>query len=174
MAKKLRFLLFDADVVIEAWRRGVWRHMLTQCHITLVDTVVDEACFFEEPGGTRQAIDLAPDITSGAVRVETTSAAQLQDLVELVPESWRPELHPGEAASLAWMLSQSPVESWLICSADHIVFRILGKLGRSECGVSLEELLELVGRRASTLARHFTKEYRVSVSRRGFADGLAR
>lgn len=172
MAKKFRFLLLDADVVIEAWRRGVWRHMLTLCDITIVEKVRDEARFYEDGDGNRQEIDLAPDIASGDVRVVSVPMAQIQDLIATIPVRWHPDMNPGESASLAWLLSQPSEPAYRVCSADHITFRVLGMKRKSEMGISLEEILISIGRVQAKLLRHFTRKYREDVSRQGFAHGI--
>ncbi|MEK7468650.1 MAG: hypothetical protein AAB074_14665 [Planctomycetota bacterium] len=171
MAKKFRFLLLDADVLIELWRRGVWKHLLTLCDVTIVETVRHEARFFEDAEGSRHDIDLDPDIASGDVKVVQVPIAEIQKLMEDIPVSWHPDMNPGETASLAWLLAQPPEPAYLVCSADHITFRVLGMKRRSAAGISLEEVLASIGR-VQKLARHFTKQYREDISRQGFADGI--
>jgi hypothetical protein len=79
------------------------------------------------------------------------------------------KLDPGETESLAYLLRQSD-ECW-ICSADKIVYRVLGNLGRSEQGVSLEEVLNEVGL-GRKLSGGFTRAYREEWTRKGFQEGL--
>ncbi|MCC6739333.1 MAG: hypothetical protein IT452_09820 [Planctomycetia bacterium] len=174
MAKRFRFLLLDADVVIEVWRRGAWRHLVSHGEITMVETVRDEARFYEDADGNRHEIDLAPDVASGNVKIVSVALAQIQQLIESVPAAWRPDMNPGETASLAWLLSQPSEPAYRLCSADHITFRVLGMKRRSEAGISLEEILAAIGRVQPDLARHFTRKYREDISRQGFADGLQR
>jgi hypothetical protein len=57
-------------------------------------------------------------------------------------------------------------EEHLICSADKIVFRVLGALGRAEQGISLETLLGSTGLMRH-LAREFSDEYRVHWTKKG-------
>jgi hypothetical protein len=52
-------------------------------------------------------------------------------------------------------------EEHLSCSADKIVFRVLGALNRVEQGLSLETLLKQIGRTVKDLANEFSEEYRV-------------
>ena len=172
MAKKFRFLLLDADVLIELWRRGVWKHLLTLCDITIMETVRDEAIFYEDADGNRHDIDLGPDIASGDVKVVDVPIAEIQKLLEAVPVAWHPQMNPGETASLAWLLAQPAEPAYQLCSGDHITFRVLGVKRRSEAGISLEEIFTSIGRVQPKLAMQFTKKYREDNSRQGFADGM--
>lgn len=172
MAKKFRFLLLDADVLIELWRRGVWKHLLTLCDITIVETVRDEARFYEDADATRQEINLNQDVASGDVKVMSVPLAEIRKLLDSVPAAWHPDLNPGETASLAWLLAQPAEPAYRLCSADHITFRVLGMKRRSGAGISLEEIFASIGRVQPNLARHFTKEYREDITRQGFADGI--
>ena len=67
-------------------------------------------------------------------------------------------------------LIDSP-EQCLICSADKIVFRVLGNLKRSDQGISLEEVLQSVGL-GIDLPWQFTKRFREEWARKGFGEGL--
>jgi hypothetical protein len=60
MAKKFRLLLFDANVVIEISRQGLWDQVIARCEIHLAQTVLDESQFYDDDQGERHYIDLAP------------------------------------------------------------------------------------------------------------------
>ena len=79
------------------------------------------------------------------------------------------KLDDGETESLAQLINSK--EQYLICSADKIVFRILGNLNRSEQGISLEEILQRVGLGVA-LPRPFTKSYQKEYTGKGFTEGL--
>ena len=79
------------------------------------------------------------------------------------------KLDPGETASLAYLLGQS--DECRICSADKIVYRVLGCLSRPGQGVSLDEILGQIGFRR-TVGREFTKAYREEWTKKVFQEGL--
>jgi len=58
-----------------------------------------------------------------------------------------------------------------ICSADKIVYRVLGNMHRAEQGVSLDEVLNQIGL-GRKLGREFSREYREQWTQRGFEEGL--
>jgi len=67
------------------------------------------------------------------------------------------EIDPGEAEALAYLVTQS-VEHY-ICSADKIVFRVLGCLGKGHLGLSLHLILQQCGL-TKKLPAEFGEEYR--------------
>jgi hypothetical protein len=59
----------------------------------------------------------------------------------------------------------------IICSADKIVFRVLGNLKRSNQGISFEEVLQGIGV-SKALPRQFSKVFREMWSSTGLAESL--
>jgi hypothetical protein len=79
------------------------------------------------------------------------------------------KLDPGEAESLAYLLGES--DECRLCSADKIVYRVLGGLRRPDQGVSLDEVLEQIGL-GRKLENEFTKAYREEWTKKGFQESL--
>ena len=77
MAKKFRFLLLDANVVIEISRQGLWDQVVSRCDIHLAQTVLDESQFFDDDQGDRQYIDLARYVSAKSVAVFNLTPSQL-------------------------------------------------------------------------------------------------
>lgn len=167
--KKFRLLLLDANVVIEISRHGLWDQIIARCDIHLARTVVDEAHFFVDDKGDRQIIDLSAHIDSKAITVFELMPSDLTDLRAKFGAGYFEKLDPGETESLAYLLRSG--DDGLICSADKIVYRVLGNLHRSEQGVSLEEVLAQTGL-GRKLAREFSREYREQWTQKGFQEGL--
>jgi len=156
--RKLRLLLLDANVVIELFEQGIWEKVVARCEVYLARTVVEEAQHVpdEEPGFAQQ-IDLANDIAGGQVTVIDVEASRLKDFRDRFGVGYFERLDPGELESLVYL--DSSEESFLMCSADSIVFRVLGRLQRGDQGISLEETLGEIGL-GRTLERQFGKDFR--------------
>lgn len=167
--KKFRLLLLDANVVIEISRSSLWKQVLARCEIHLSQTVIGEAHFYEDDEGERQPIDLQPHIASGDINVFDLKPSDLAALHARFDSSYCEKLDPGETESLAYMLQKG--DECLICSADKIVYRVLGSLRRAEQGVSLEEVLQQIGL-GRKLSREFSREYREQWTQKGFEEGL--
>ena len=168
--KKFRLLLLDANGVIELFRLGIWEHVVERCDVHVSRSVADiEAHFYEDEHGERQDFDLAGQAETGTIRVFDVAPSDLDEFRARFDPVYFEKLDPGETESLAFMLNSG--DEWLICSADKIVFRILGTLHRVEQGVSLEEILTGIGLGRS-LRREFSRAYREKWTRKGFAEGL--
>lgn len=162
--KRLRFLLLDANVVIELFELGLWESVIDKCEILLARTVVEkEAEFFFDDEG-QHAIDLSQEIKSNRITVVEVQASELRRFLSQFDPLYLERLDPGEAESLAYLVSSE--DPCLLCSSDAIVLRVLAQLRRTEQGLSLEEVLQKVGL-GRGLPRQFTKGFREVWTERG-------
>jgi hypothetical protein len=168
--KRSRLVLLDANVVIELFRLGIWDEVVARCDVHLARTVVeDEAHFFVADDGQRHDFDLRPYINTNKITVFDVTVGAAAAFRNRFDPVYFEKLDPGETESLVHFLGLAG-ESW-ICSADKIVYRILGGLDRGEQGVSLEEVLQQAGL-GRGLRVQFTKEFRVRWTRKGFEERL--
>ncbi len=168
--KKFSLLLLDANIVIELFRLGIWDKVVDLCDIHLARTVADrEAHFFLDEEGQRQDFDLTPYAQDGRIDVFDVAPSDLTAFLDSFDPVYFEKLDPGEAESLAFLLNSPP--ECLLCSADKIVFRVLGSLRRGEQGISLEEVLHQTGL-ARDLRPHFSRACRERWTNRGFQEGL--
>ena len=167
--KKFRLLLLDANIVIEISRHGLWDSVIARCEVHLARTVVDEAQFFLDDNGDKQPTDLTHHISERSITLFDLVPSDLAGLRAQFGPSYFEKLDPGETESLAYLLKQS--DECRICSADKIVYRVLGNLHRSDQGVSLEEVLNQIGL-GRKLGHESTREYRVRWTNKGFQEGM--
>ena len=167
--KKFRLLLLDANVVIEIFSHGLWDQIIARCEIHLARTVIEEARFFLGADGVQQPIDLTTYINANAITVFDFSPSNLARLRDKFDPVYFEKLDPGETESLAYLLEQS--DECRICSADKIVYRVLGNLRRADQGISLEEVLNQIGL-GRKLGRAFSSDYREQWTQKGFQEGL--
>jgi len=169
--KKFRLLLLDANVVIEMFCVGIWDQIVERCDIWLSKIIVeDEAHFFIDENETRHDFDLNSYLEAGKINQFEVSTADLTAFLDRFSPVNLEKLDPGEAESLAYLLNQP--DEFLICSADKIIFRVLGNMQIGERGVSLEEILQQNGLGRS-LPHYFTKDYRERWTRVGFQEHLS-
>lgn len=169
--KKFSLLLLDANVVIEIFRQGLWDQVAARCDIRLSRTVLDESQFYDDDQGERHYIDLASHISAERITIFDLTPSQLRGFLAQFSPVYLEKLDPGEAESLAYLLDQP--DDCMICSADKIVYRVLGCLSRSEQGVALEEVLGQLGL-SRKLEREFTRAYKDQWTSKGFQEGLTR
>lgn len=168
--KRLSLLLLDANVVIHLFELGLWDKVIEHCDVHLARTVADDECrFYEDDDGQRTDIDLSLDVSARRVTIVEMQQADMNVFLSQFDPVYLEKLDPGEAESLAYLLKTS--EETLFCSADKIVFRVLGNLTRSHQGISLEEVLNRIGH-SRRLKTQYSKKYREDWSNKGFGEGL--
>jgi len=170
MTKKFRLLLLDANIVIELFRQGIWERLIEVCDVHLAGTIVSsEAHFYEDDQGVRVDFDLREYCEAERISVfDVTPSALTAFRAEFDP-TYLEKLDPGETESLACLMNSK--DPWLICSADKIVYRVLGNLNRGEQGISLEEVLQKTGL-GRQLSWKFTRAFRERWTRTGFQERL--
>jgi hypothetical protein len=166
--KRLSFLLLDANVIIYLFELGMWDRIVAECDLHISRTVKAEAAFFFR-GDQRFEIDLQPYEDDGRIRVFDVPIVDVQAFCKAFDASYVEKLDPGETESLVFALNAK--ETYLLCSADQIVYKVLGALDRAEQGVSLEEVLQKLGL-TRALKRQFQKAFRDAVAGQGFVDSL--
>lgn len=166
---KFKLLILDAGVVIRLHELGIWQQVLDQCDVHLSRIVAEKEVLFEpdDEGGYGDDIDLSPDINNGKVLVFDVAASELKSFRDQFDPLYLGDLDDGEAESLAYMVQQT--DDFLISSGDAIVYRVLGNLGRSDQGISLEEILQKIGL-GRQLEWAYSKAFREKYTNDGAAD----
>jgi hypothetical protein len=169
--KKFRLLLLDANVVIELFRQGIWDRLVEACDVHLARTVVStEAHFYEDEQGVRNDFDLGQYCGAGKVSVFDVAPSELAAFRAQFDPTYFEKLDPGETESLAYLVNSK--ETCLVCSADRIVYRVLGNLNRGGQGISLEEILDRTGL-GRELSWPFTKAFRETWTKKGFEERMS-
>jgi len=170
MTNRSRLLLLDANVVIEMFRQGIWDKAIERCDVHLARTVAEvEAHFYEDEHEERVDFDLGPYADDGRITVFDVTPSELAAFCSEFDPLYLDSLDAGEAESLAHLVTRA--ESYLISSADKIVYRVLGNLNRAEQGISLQEILQQIGL-GRPLPHAFSKGYREYWTGRGSQERI--
>jgi hypothetical protein len=167
--KRWSFLLLDANIVIVLFKYSLWDRVVAACDLHVSETVVGEAHFFEDDAGTRHDFDLGPYIADGRIKQFTVSAVDVKSFVATFGLDYIEKLDAGEAESLAYL--EQATDEHSICSADAIVFRVLGNLDRGHQGASLQEVLDKLGLQRR-LPQQFTKATRERWTNQGVTERM--
>lgn len=168
MAKALRLLLLDANVVIELHRLGLWSQVIDRCDVMLTGGVVAESKYFEI-GAVQHRVDLQTDIAQRRITYIAPELSTIHAFRSRFQPSFLERLDAGEAESLACLVEVD--SNCMISSADKIVWRTLGALRCGEQGISLEEILGRIGL-TKQMPPQFSRSYREEWTRKGFQEGL--
>ncbi|MCL4552287.1 MAG: hypothetical protein M1305_01850 [Candidatus Marsarchaeota archaeon] len=168
--KKLKLLMLDANIVIMLHELGLWEKVIAVCDVHIAGTIVDdEADFYFDDQHNRRRIDLSNDICGGSITRFDVPLSQVSTFKAEFGPQYFAKLDPGEVESLAHLMCST--KAFTVCSADKIVFRVLGARHLTDRGISLEEILSQIGL-ARVLKHQYTKGFREHWSGEGFREGL--
>ena len=166
--KRFPFLLLDAGPIIKLFQLGIWNEFITKCDVAIARTVAEQAQYasqeFEDV-----CINLDSDEEKGLIKIIDVELSKVKAFHEKFDLQYKVIIHPGEKETLAFLYNTS--ESWRVCAADGAVFRVLGLFGRTEQGISLEEVLEQIGL-SQKLEWKYTKKFREKHTRLGQIDSI--
>jgi len=138
--KKFQFLLLDAGPIIKLFELNLWERFIEMCDVAISRIVVDQAKYASQEFEDVR-VDLEP--YEKQIRIFDSDLSEVKTFYDKFNLRYKSDIHPGEKETLAFLCNSS--ENWRMCSADHVVFKILGLLGKAEQGISLEEILKDVG-----------------------------
>ncbi|MHC4517423.1 MAG: hypothetical protein ACYTAS_02435 [Planctomycetota bacterium] len=166
--KKFQFLLLDAGPIIKLFELGIWDKFISRCDVTICRTVAEEAKW-----ATRDmediCIDLERDEEEGRIRVVDVQLSLAKAFYDKFDTSYQAMLHDGEKETLAFLFNSS--EDWRVCAADKAIFKVLGVMGRSKQGASLEKILTQIGL-GRQLNWPYTEKFRQQYTRLGQTDSI--
>ncbi len=174
--KRFPFLLLDAGPIIKLFELGVWDDFIAKCDVTVSRTVADEARYASQECEDI-SIDLGRYEEQDRINVFDVEPSKVKAFHEQFDPLYKFDIHPGEKETLAFLYNSS--EEWLICSADHAVFKVIGRLNKADQGISLEEVLKSIGLGSrldwkAVTPRDgdwkYTKKFREKWTQKGFVD----
>ncbi len=163
--KKFQFLLLDAGPIIKLFELGIWDTFIKKCDVTISRIVVDEAKW-----ASQEFQDISIDLEhyEEQIKIIDVEFSVVKTFYDKFGPLYKAEVHPGEKETLAFLCKSS--ENWQVCSADHVVFRVLGLLNKADQGISLEEILLEIGLSQSNLEWEYTKRFRERWTQKGQVD----
>ena len=153
-------LLVDTGVAKECFRLKAWNALIQRYSVIVSESVVSETQYYEDEILGRVLIDLRPFVSSGKITVEDPSLDELKQFQALFPRDLRyiDKFDAGETELLILLSIRLKCQAQ-ITSADHVVFKTLGRLTAGTTGVSLQELLRVLGIN-KTVEYKYSKKFR--------------
>ena len=166
---KLRLLLLDTVIVIHLHELGLWKEIISRCDVHLSRGIVSESQYYPDENRELHPIDMSHYESSRQITVHDVSLSDIKHLKAQFGPVFLEKIDAGEAELLSVLYNS--FEEYRICSADAIIYRVLGALKQSGKGISLEELLKDAGITRS-LNHPYTKSFREQYSQQGFQEGI--
>ncbi len=154
---KLKCVLFDANIIIEAYKLGIWEKLIDAVKIITPSIIVKEEALFFIKKKKREAINLPSLINRGKIKELSASAEDLKALLDIFDRVFIEGLHEGESEALS-LIKENKIEDALFCSSDALAIQALAMIDCSHSGISMEKLLRNTGL-TKTLDRQFTEKF---------------
>lgn len=170
--RKFQFLLLDAGPIIKLFELGIWDEFINRCDVTIVRTVAEDEVVFASKAEGKEYIDfgLQPWVEKGLIKIVDVEPCEVKAFYENSNILDKYDIHPGEMESLTFLYGISG--DWKFCSSEGPAFAVLGFLGKSNQGISLEEILQDIGRKQSRLEWKYAKKFREKYTRIGQIDSI--
>lgn len=155
----LKCVLLDANIIIEAYRLGIWEKLVENCEISVSSIVArDEALFWSrKEGGIPEEINLQILISGGKIKEFSASDTEMGTFLNKFDSVFVQGLHAGENEALALIMHGKIIDTFY-CSADATAIQALAMIGCSELGISMEAMMKKSGI-TKRLRRHYTDKF---------------
>ena len=152
-----RYIILDANVVIDAHKRGVWKALISQYQISLTEVIYNEIKFYEDDDDVRHEIDLRADVESGLIKVLSADAVAVATIHLKINSEYAKGVHAGELEAIALLLS-GEYEDHRFCTGDAAAIKLLAVLDMGSYAISVEKLLDQIGC-AKDMPWHYEEKY---------------
>ena len=139
--KKFQFLLLDAGPIIKLFSLGIWDDFISNCDISMSRIIAEDQVLYTEDG--QKKLDLNPYKEQDLIKVIDVEPSVVKTFYDKFDLLYQADVHDGEKETLAFLDNSS--DNWLVCSSDHVVFKVLGRLNKADQCISLEEILKTIG-----------------------------
>lgn len=161
MTKKLKRVLPDTVIIIDAHEHGYWEPLCNAYHLLIPRTILEnEALYFQSDWG-KVGMNPTAWIKQGKVEPIEATLEEFQILEKKLSSDFMASLDPGELEALAILLSKKHKDV-LFTTADRAPVKALGVLSLGFKGISVEELLsDCRAKRKGTnkIPERFTKKW---------------
>ncbi|MBN2246988.1 MAG: hypothetical protein JW755_14210 [Candidatus Aminicenantes bacterium] len=150
-----RFLLLDADVVIDLHTLGLFGKIEKAYDVCLTRTVFEEARFYRK-GGVK--------IKIGIKNAEIIEDLDFEILKKVQREAGEARLgiDPGESTSIAYLIQTETDITF--CTCDQAAIKLIAYMDLERKAISLEKALLSIGYRGKNLyPRHFEKTFKLAI-----------
>lgn len=162
-----RYVILDANVVIDAHRLGVWKALVTQYKITVTNTIAAEVQFYEGEDGTRYDIDLFKCEEEGIIEIIESEVGEIESVAKKLNPEYAKKVDPGELGAIALIHSGRLGDEFRFCTADGVAIKVMSALGIGSFAVPACKLLEAIGYKKPLPWRYGEEYFKAKL-----ADGL--
>lgn len=154
--RALKLWILDADVIIDLLSFEVFNNLTKHCELHLSSTVIGEVQFYKK-GQVKIPVDFRKEyVETGEVKEVSATSGDLEQVLDLLPASYKQGIGAGELESLAVLNNNREL---IFCSIDGLAIKSLPFIDMAENGISVEELLRQSGVAVNGLKKSHTDAY---------------
>lgn len=172
MTKKLKRVLPDTVIIIDAHEHGYWEPLCNTYHLLVPKTILENEAFYFQSDWGKVGMNPTEWIKQGKVESIEATLEEFQILNKKLSSDFMASLDPGELEALAILLSKNHKDVFFT-TADRAPVKALGVLSLGFKGISVEELLTACGvKRKDThkIPERFTKKWFQQALTEGFGE----
>jgi len=165
-----QLVILDANVIIDAHKMGLWKHLTSQYRVQVPSTVLrEEARFFKNRYDQQVDIDLQTNLSAGQIQEIEATAEELEALTLAATSSFLRSIDEGETEAIAILRGGRFKES-VFCTGDQLAIKAISVFELSDQAVSFERLLNDSGSSIKCLPRHYSEERLKKLLVEGFQE----
>jgi len=154
---KRKYVLLDANVVIESHKLRVWSNLKSSYKLVLPAAVSKREALFYFVGNQKRIIKLRAEIDRSEIVELEATVGDLASLYTVFEQFYLDILDPGEFEALALLQAGKAIET-SFCTSDAPAIKALAMMHMSHLGISLETMLARIGL-TKNLDQQFTEEF---------------
>lgn len=151
-----KLLILDANVIICAFKAGLWKTLVSRYQLVLPQIIVDESQYYLDSNNNKVKINITNEIHAGMLELIQPTINELESLCTRFKKDFIEGIDAGELHALSFLYSQKLV-GYRFCTGDTPAIRAAAILGLTDCMVSFESILLECGlkEQSSKLKQHF-------------------
>ncbi len=136
---KLKLLLLDANVIIDAHIHGIWESLKQVYEIAVPSIIANEARFFVSSTGSA-GIDLKAQAGRGEIAVIEGTLSDINDAFAGINPAFMAGIHSGEQEAIS-LICCGKCEGYSFCTGDTNAIEAMGYLKLGDRSVSFENVV---------------------------------
>lgn len=170
---KSRYVILDANVVIEAHKFGFWKALVTQYKISVTETILNEIKFYVDDHGFSIDIDLKAAVADGLIGVLEASLEELNAVGAKLNVEYAKGVDAGEFEAIAIFYSGRLGEDYLFCTADAVALKTMSVLDIGCYAVPVSKLLISIGYKGSIPSQYSEAYFKDKLAKGIIEKGIA-
>lgn len=164
-----RLLILDANVIITAFKDGLWTSLASRYRLIIPNIIVIESKYYTDSKGEKVNIDLGTEVDAKRIEVVETSPDELSVLYERFTDDFINATDIGELHALAYLYARKE-QGLRFCTGDTPAIKAAAIMELTGTMVSLEKVLRECG--LETICKGLKPHFKDEALQRKLGEGF--